>query len=112
MRSSRIGIGHLAASRDAPGPDRVIVVEIILAANREKLSQGRLDVTGLIGRAALNDDRLTVPLPRKSKASQRPCQHRLLQLRLLPALTVIDLDIDTFDLAMAAPGDAADFVAS
>src|SRR5882757_1708328 len=112
MRRLRIGIDHLAAISDAPGPDRIIMIEIILAANREKLGQRRLDVTGFIDGAALNDRRLTVPMPRKRKAGQRPRQHGFLQLRLLPALAIVDGYIDTADLAAAAPGDAADFVKS
>jgi hypothetical protein len=34
--SSRVCIGHLAVRGDAPRPDLVVVVKIILAANREK----------------------------------------------------------------------------
>jgi len=88
------------------------VVEVILTANREKLGQRWLDVTSLIDCAALNDDILAVPMPGEPEASQRPRQHRLLQLCLLPALAIIDRDIDPPDLAMAAPGDAADLVKS
>src|SRR3981189_3693242 len=110
MRSSRIGIGHLATGGDAPGPDRIVVVIIIFAANPEKFGQRRLDVTGFIDRAALNDGRLAVPMPRQPEAGQRPRQHRFLQLRLLPALAVIDRDIDAPDLATAAPGDTVDLM--
>src|ERR1700730_1030356 len=110
MQSSRIGIGHLAISCDAPGPDRVVMVMVIVAANREKLGQRRLDVTGFIDSATLNDGRLTVPMPRKPEAGQRPRQHRFLQLCFLPTLARIDRDIDTPDLAVAAPGDAANLV--
>src|SRR5258707_14256555 len=107
MRCSRIGIGHLSAGRDAPGPDRVVVVKIILAANREKLGQRRLDVTGFIDGAALNDGRLAVPMPRQPEAGQRPRQHRLLQLRLLQALAIVYRDIDTPNLAAPAPAESA-----
>src|SRR5882757_6062559 len=99
MRRLRIGIGHLSAISDAPRPDRVIMIEIILAANREKLGQRRLDVTGFVDGTALNDSSLTVPMPRKRKAGQRPRQHGFLQLRLLPALATINGYIDTADLA-------------
>src|SRR6266436_650069 len=112
MQSSCVGIGHLAVSRDAPGPDRVVMVSVIVAANREQLSQRRLDITGFIGGAALNDGRSAVPMPGKPEAGQRPRQHRFLQLRWLPALAVIDRDIDASDLAAAAPGDAADLMKS
>src|SRR5258705_3907816 len=110
MQSSGIGIGHLAVSCDAPGPDRVVMVSVIVAANREQFGQRRVDVTGFIGCAALNDGRLAVPMPGKPEAGQRPRQHRLLQLRLLPALAVIDGYIDTPDFAASGPGDAAYFV--
>src|SRR3979411_995779 len=63
MQSSRVGIGHLAVSGDAPGPDRVVVLIIIVDANREKFGQGLLDVTGFIDCATLHDGRLTVPMP-------------------------------------------------
>src|SRR3981081_728893 len=112
MQSSRAGIGHLAISSDAPRPDRIVVVIMIVTANREKFGQRRLDVTGFIDCAALNHSGLTVPMPGKPEAGQRPCQHRFLQRRFLPALAVIDGDIDAFDLAAAAPGDAADLVKS
>src|SRR5260221_5847614 len=86
------------------------MVSVIVAANREQFGQRRLDVTGFIGCAALNDGRLAVPMPGKPEAGQRPRQHRFLQPRLLPALAVIDRDVDTPDLAVAAPGNAADLM--
>src|SRR5260370_22843597 len=108
--SSRVRIGHLAVSFDAAGPNRIVVVIIIFAAHREQLSQRRLDITGLIDGAALNHSTLAVPMPGQPEASQRSRQHRLLQLRFLPALAIIHRDFDTPDLAAAAPGDAADLV--
>src|SRR5258707_14338323 len=112
MESSRVRIGHLTTCGDAPRPDRVVVVKIIIAANREKLGQRRLDVTGFICGAALDHDGFAVPLPGQPEAGQRPRQHRFLQLCFLPALAVIDGDIDTPDLAVTAPGDSADLVKS
>src|SRR5258708_16788130 len=98
MQSSRVGIGHLAVSCDAPGPDRVVMVNIIIAANREKLSQRRLDVTGFIDGAALDHGGLAVPVPGKPEAGQRARPHRFLQLPLLPLLAALDPDIVTPDL--------------
>jgi hypothetical protein len=49
-------------------------------------------------------------MPGKPEAGQRPSQHRFLQLCFLPTLAVIDRDVDTPDLAVAAPGDAADLM--
>src|SRR3981081_1926954 len=105
-----MGISYFAAGCDAPRPDGVVVVEIIFAAHSQKFGQRRLDVTGFIFGAALNDGALAVPMPRKPESGQRPRQHRLLRLRLLPALAIVDRDIDTLDLAAAAPCDAADLV--
>src|SRR5436189_6321442 len=90
MQNSRIGIGHLAISRNAPGPDRIVVVKGIFAANCDKFSQRRLHVTRFINGAALNDGRLAIPMPRKPEPGQRPRQHRFLELRLLPTLAVLD----------------------
>src|ERR1700731_1944817 len=112
MQSSRVRIGHLAVSGNAPGPDRVVMVKIVFAANREKLCQCRLDVSGFIDCATLNNGRLAVPVPRKPEAGPRPRQHRFLQFPPLPTLAVIDRDIDAPDLAAAAPGDAADLMKS
>src|SRR5205085_7839558 len=110
MQASREGIGHLPVSCDTPGPDCIVVIIIIVAANREKFGQRRLDVTGFIDGAALNDDGFAVPMPREPEAGQCTSQHRLLQLRFLPALAVIERDIDALDLAATAPGDSTDFV--
>src|SRR5437588_129796 len=108
--SLHVGIGHLAVSSDPPRPDRVVMVDVIVAAYREQFSQRRLNVAGLVDGAALDHRGLAVPMPRQAEAGQRPRQHRLLQLRLLPALAVVDRHIDTPDLAVSAPGDAADLV--
>src|SRR5260370_36549994 len=108
--SLRVGIGHLAIFSDTPGPDRIVMVDVIVAAHREQFSQGRLNVAGLVDGAALDHRRLAVPMPRQAEAGQRSRQHRLLQLRFLPALAVIDGYIDAPDFAVSAPGDAADLV--
>src|SRR5216683_505533 len=78
MHSSRVGIGYLAVSCDAPGPDRVVVIIMIVAANREKFGQRRLDVTGVIDGAALDHRGPAVPVPGEPEAGQRPRQHRFL----------------------------------
>src|SRR6267378_653775 len=104
-----VGIGHLAVSSDTPRPDRVVMVDVIVAAHREQFSQRGLNVAGFVDGAALDHRRLAVPMPRQAEAGQRPRQHRLLQLRLLPALAVIDGYVDTPDFAASGPGDATDF---
>src|ERR1700752_4397787 len=93
--SLREGIGHLAVCRDTPRPDRVVVVDVIVAAHGEQFSQRRLDIAGLVDGAALDHRGLAVPMPWQAEAGQRPRQHRRLQLRRLPALAVIDRYIDT-----------------
>src|SRR6202040_1261764 len=70
----------------------------------------RLAVTGFICRATLDHGWFAVPLPGKPEAGQCPRQHRLLQLGFLPALAIIDRDVDLLDLAMSAPGDTVDLV--
>src|SRR6266566_1582749 len=93
--TSCLRIGHLAVSRDVPGPDRVVMIIIIVAAHREQFGQGRLNVAGLVDSAALDDRRFAVPVPRQSEAGQRPREHRLLQPRFLPTPAVDDRYIDT-----------------
>src|SRR3569833_1399304 len=87
---SRQGIGHLAAISDAPGPDRIVVVEIVLAAHCEKFGQRRLDIAGLVDGTALDHGGPAVPSPRQTEARQGTRQHRVLQSRVLPAPAVID----------------------
>src|SRR5437879_4601538 len=105
-----VGIGQLAVFGDAPGPDRVVMVDVIVAAHREQFGQRRLHVAGLVDGAALDYRRLAIPMPRQAEAGQRPRQYRLLQLCLLPALAVIDGYVDTLYFSASAPGDAANFV--
>jgi len=68
------------------GQIALFMVKIVFAANREKLCQCRLDVTGFIDCAALNNGRLAVPVPRKpegrvsARVSTGSCN-----LRLTPA---------------------------
>src|ERR1700688_4350352 len=108
--NSRIRIAHLAVGRDPPGPDRVVVVIVIVAAHTEEFGQRRLHVSGFVDGAALDHGRLAVPVPGQPETGQRARQYRLLPLRFLPALAVIDRDVDALDLAMTAPGDAGDLV--
>src|ERR1700745_2486224 len=92
-----------------PGPDHVVMVDVIVTAHREQFSQGRLNVTGLVDGAALDHRRLAVPMPREAEAGQRPRQHRLLQFRLLPALARSDGYMHAPARAGSGPGEAAYF---
>src|SRR3954453_5951758 len=107
---SRERIGHLAVGRDAPGPDRVVVVEKILTTHREQFGERRLHIAGLIDRTALDHGRLAVPPPGQTEACQGAGEQWLLQSRPPPTLALIDGHLDASDLAMPAPGDAGDLV--
>src|SRR3981081_3513735 len=74
--SLRVGIGHLAVSGDTPGPDRVVMVELIVPAAREHFSQRRLNVAGLVDGAALDYRRPAVPMPRQAGTGAPPPPHR------------------------------------
>src|SRR3954464_479071 len=90
INKSRQRIGHLTVRRNPPRPDRVVVVNGIFAAHRDQLCQCRLDITGFLSCPALNRGGVTFPLPGQAEAGQRPRQDRVLQLRPLPALAVVD----------------------
>src|SRR6201981_5535 len=98
------GIAYLAIGFNAPGPDRVVVVEVVFAAHGKQFRQSRLHVSGLIHRSALNDRGFAIPVPGQAEARQCACQDWLLKLRFLPALAVIEGNIDALDLAATAPG--------
>src|ERR1700748_3824393 len=101
-------IAHLAIGGDAPRPHRIVVIEVVFATDGEQLGETRLHIAGFIRRAALDDRRLAVPMPRQAEARQRARQDRRLQLRFLPGLAAVDRDVDPLDLAASAPGDAGD----
>src|SRR5260370_30204896 len=84
---------------------------MVTAPGKNSTKRG-LTVPGFTGGGLWNHRIPAIPMPGQPEAGQSPCQHRLLQLRFLPALAVIDRDIDTSDLAVPAPGDAADLVKS
>src|SRR6266481_3577477 len=92
--NSSLTIADLATRVDAPGPDGVVVVEVIGAANRQQLGQRRLNIIRLIDGAALDDGGVAVPLPGHAEARQCTRQDRLLKLRRLPVLAAIDGNLD------------------
>src|ERR1700761_4368729 len=110
ISSFDIGIAHLAGVGDPPGYDGVVVIDRVQAPDFLELRKRRLHIAALVGGAAHDDGRLSVPVPGKAEARQRAGKHRLLKLRRRPASSFVRGDIDTGDLAMTAPGDARDFV--
>src|SRR5471030_3020102 len=78
-RRSSENIGGLSFLVDAPTCDRVEVVDAAQSTLGDELRARRLHHAGLIGRAALQHDRATAPLPRHAKAGDGLGQHRLLQ---------------------------------
>src|ERR1700738_5325441 len=83
-RALRIDMLHLAFVVNGPGRDGVGVIDRSVAARGDHLLSRRLDVTALVGRAALQDRRPAVPPPRNAEARQRLRQQRRLQWRPRP----------------------------
>src|SRR6516225_2081654 len=109
-RALRIDMLHLAFVGNGPGRDGVGVIYRSAAARGDHLLSRRLDVTALVGRAALQDRRPAVPPPRNAEARQRLRQHRRLQRRPRPAFAPVGRDLDLGDLAIPRPGKTRDFV--
>src|SRR5438105_12301021 len=66
MRSS-IHIGRLPLLVDAPACNRVVVIEAAKSALGGELRARRLHHAGVVGGAALQNRRATVPLPRRAE---------------------------------------------
>src|SRR4051794_19278732 len=88
-RALRIDMLHLAFVGNSPGRDGVGVINGSAAARRDHPLPRRLDVTGLVGHAALQDRWPALPSPRNAKSRQRLRQHRGLQRRLGPAFAAV-----------------------
>src|SRR2546427_3865384 len=80
---------HLALVGNGPGRDGIGVIDRPVAAPGDHLLARRLDVTGLVGGAALQDRRVAVPTPWNAEACQRLRQHRRLQRRRRPTLAAV-----------------------
>src|SRR5882724_10646960 len=94
------------------GPAREAVVVLVgererargllgLATLRDELRAQRLNASGLVPRAALQDDRAAVPAPGHAEARERLGQHRFLQGGLAPALAAVGGDQHFRDAAVA-----------
>src|SRR4051812_13950774 len=100
-RLLRVDMFHLPFIGNAPGCDRVGVEDRPGPALGDHLLARRLDVPGVIDRAALQDGRATVPAPRHAETRQRFRQHWLLQRGRRPALAAVGRYLDLVDLAVA-----------
>src|SRR5215471_1748642 len=106
----RIDIFHLAIAGHGPGLDHVVVVNTAVAAQRDELRAGRLDVTSLVGGAALQHRGAAVPLPCHTEPRRSLRQHWLLQRRLAPALAAVGRYLNLGNLAVARPGEARNLI--
>src|SRR5207244_2225673 len=92
----------------APRPD---VVEVIERAGPPHLSQGlerRLNVAGLVDRAAHEQRLATVPPPGRAKPRVALGEDGLLKLRGPPAPAPVGADLHTRDPSATGPGDPRD----
>src|SRR3569623_2155852 len=83
-RIAEMNIVNAPIGLHLPGLNRVVVVDRIATENFSQRRERRLNEPGLIDRPRFQTRRLTVPPPGDREARQRLCQHRLLQLGLLP----------------------------
>src|SRR4051812_28913132 len=113
MRRSRVGLeGDRAVARHTPGANRVEVVIGPRAADRAELCHRRLDVPGVVYRAAHQQTLITLPFPHVLKAHLRLRHLRREQLGAVPRLSGIGADLDARDLAATAPGEPRDWTIS
>src|SRR3954469_6385497 len=100
-RALRVDMANASLLVDGPTGDRVEMLAREradrrrlggLPAHRDELGAGRLNISALVPRAALQHSRAAVPAPRHAKTRERLRQNRLLQRRLPPALAAIGRD--------------------
>src|SRR4029077_14525581 len=70
----------------------------------------RLNVAGLVRRTALQDRRLTTPVPRDAEPRERLAQHGRIEHSQCPALTAVGRVFDLVDRAIARIGEAGNLV--
>src|SRR5688572_30046638 len=97
---------HRAVVVNLPTANVVEVIRRVRPARLEQHVVGRLHVAGFVGGAARDDCLGAFPLEREAEARMALRQHRLVELRVLPALAAVGADLDARDLAAAGPGDA------
>src|SRR3977135_2971530 len=110
--AERMHILHTPVRRDAPALDRVYVVHharrFERAALGDQLLMSGLRRAGLVGRAALTNNRDLVPDPREAEAGLADRQHWILQRGEAPGLAAVSRYLDARDLAPAGPGQPGD----
>src|SRR5690606_28720018 len=106
----RATICHLSGSADFPWLNGVVVIEGNLAPCFDQLLDRGLYIARLVDSTAHDDHLFSVPLEGRPECCQRLIQHGALKGRLEPGVASVDGHIHMGDLAMAAPGDAADLV--
>src|SRR3954463_1549881 len=67
-RALRVDMLHLAFVGNCPGRNGVGVIDRSVAARGDHLLTRGLQITGVVGRAALQDGRPTIPAPRHAEA--------------------------------------------
>src|SRR3954447_24931382 len=97
-KALRVDMANASLLVDGPARDRVEVLAREradgrrlggLSAHRDELGAGRLHVSALVPRAALQHGGASVPAPRHAEARECFRQNRVLQRRLSPALAGI-----------------------
>src|ERR1700761_8547435 len=83
-RVLNINVLHRVIGADLPGLNGVVLIDL---CGRERLLPGRacrLDIALIVGRTALQQYRLAIPIPWQAEARQAFGQDRTGQLRLYP----------------------------
>src|SRR5262249_27924470 len=93
-RRLRIDMLHLADVANAPARDAIEMINRFAAAIGDEGGARWLDIAGIVRRAALQDRRSAIPMPRHLEARQRHSQQRLLQHGRRPALAAVGRDFD------------------
>src|ERR1041385_3974147 len=85
-----LDIAHFAARLDAPGLDRVVVVDGARSAHFAQLADRRLHVARVVHRPRLQERSLAVPGPVDAETRERLAQHGRLQPRAAPVAAAVD----------------------
>src|SRR6516165_9519221 len=109
-----VHIGDVSHLVNGPTLDRIEVIDrsegTVRSADSDQLPEYRLDVTGLVGAATLQNGGLAVPHPRIAEANRADRLGRDVELRGTPGLAAIDGDIHRLHAAAPAPGESSDVV--
>src|SRR5580693_9924064 len=98
-----LNIEHASVGLDLPGLDRIVVIDRIGPAQFSQVFDRRLNIAGFVDRTRFQQGRSALPAPGQREFGQRLRAHRLVELRAFPIDAAVDGDVDTLDLAAAAP---------